>query len=214
MLFREWEIIDKNTCEKFESALFLDAVPSLFFRKLFDYGNLHTLFPELAILVKVEQLKSYHPEGNVFEHTMQAIDVAAQFSYHSAEEKRIVMLAVLCHDYGKAKSFFSGEGMKEHDIAGVPLTEKFLQRFLYSKQVIKTVCKLVLYHKKPSTIFAEKPNMDGYNCLKKLCGKTSELRLLLWVFWADIRGRNGVPERFFEIDGKLHDFIRRTYNIT
>jgi len=210
MLFQEWETINKRTCEQLENILLHDLAPSLFFRELFHCGNLDALFPELAILAKVEQRKSHHPEGNVFEHTMQSIAAAAQFSFLNLKEKRIVMLSVLCHDYGKAKSLREGGDMMGHDVAGVPLAKKFLHRFLYDQSIITLVCKLVLYHKKPAVIFTDDPNNNGYDCLKKLCADTSELRLLLWLFWADIRGRNGVAEQFREVDGKLQNFINKT----
>jgi tRNA nucleotidyltransferase (CCA-adding enzyme) len=217
MLFQKLETIDSKKNIEFEKILLTDKFPSSFFRKLLNNNCLDKLFPELAILVRVKQKPNYHPEGNVFEHTMQALDAAAQFTYQEIKEKRIIMLAVLCHDYGKAQSLQPGKSMNGHDIAGVPITEKFLKRFLYSKDVIKSVCKLVLYHKKPFEIFNKKPNADSINNLKTHFNSTSSRQQLSHVFWADLCGRNGnnktpltkesALKQILKIDKNFQNFI-------
>ncbi len=60
-------------------------------------------YPELDILDRIPQDKEWHPEGNVWQHTLLAVDSAADLTrYWEAEQRGIVMLAVLCHDLDKA----------------------------------------------------------------------------------------------------------------
>ena len=64
-------------------------------------GVVDRLFPELAALKGCEQEPEWHPEGDVWVHTLLAIDRAAEESAALSKEKRLaVMLAVLCHDFG------------------------------------------------------------------------------------------------------------------
>src|SRR5262249_23556805 len=76
--------------------------PSTAFHLLNEIGAIDQLFPEIAALRACDQDPAYHPEGNVFIHTMLAIDEAARITEDLPFEKRLtVMLAVLAHDRGK-----------------------------------------------------------------------------------------------------------------
>jgi len=96
--------------EELKKLLLKSERPSLGFRWIAKLGRLQELFPELAALVGVPQSKQWHPEGDVFEHTMQALDAAADIcrrcndTQMNEEERLILMYAALCHDLGKAKT--------------------------------------------------------------------------------------------------------------
>ncbi len=62
---------------EFEKLLLKSARPSLGIRWLRQIGRLKEIMPELYRTIGVEQNREFHPEGDVFEHTMQAIDAAA-----------------------------------------------------------------------------------------------------------------------------------------
>lgn len=73
------------------------AAPPKFFRVLESAGCLACCYPEIAALVGTPQLPSYHPEGDVFEHTMIVLDrVCAKTT------SPMVRFAALVHDLGKA----------------------------------------------------------------------------------------------------------------
>lgn len=117
--------------------------PSEFFRFLQRVGWLEQVFPEIHALIGVQQSPEHHPEGDVFEHTMQCIDQAKD------EFTRVVML---CHDFGKvsttvfdeAKQKWTSEG---HEEASVPIAEALLKRIAWSDaSTIKRVNVLVLHH--------------------------------------------------------------------
>ncbi|MDR1885101.1 MAG: HD domain-containing protein, partial [Synergistaceae bacterium] len=71
--------------------------PSLFFRGLAEAGIIDVAYPQIASLVGRPQPQERHPEGDVFEHTMMAVDLAA-----SITERVEVRFAALAHDIGKA----------------------------------------------------------------------------------------------------------------
>ena len=67
-----------------------------------DCGQLRSA-PELAALVGVKQDPTWHPEGDVWTHTLQVIDVAARIK-PGTDDDLAFMWATLGHDLGKAES--------------------------------------------------------------------------------------------------------------
>ena len=70
--------------------------PSRYFLELRDAGLLTQEFPWVAALIGKTQPAEFHPEGDAFTHTMQAVDWAAE---HGASE--VGVFAALMHDVGK-----------------------------------------------------------------------------------------------------------------
>ena len=58
-------------------------------------------FPELQALVGCEQEPEWHPEGDVWTHTLHCMDAFAQNRTGEDWEDLVVGFAVLCHDLGK-----------------------------------------------------------------------------------------------------------------
>lgn len=129
--------------------------PSAGLRVLEESGWL-THFPEIRALRGLPQEPEWHPEGDVFEHTCHCVDALAGFdSWKSLEssERRVLMFAVLCHDFGKAVTTVRAEkhGTQRwvspgHDAAGKPLCESFLERIGAPKDYHAGVHPLVGNH--------------------------------------------------------------------
>ena len=68
---------DDPVFDKLSRALLEDGQPSQFFRALRQADRLKESFPELEACIGVPQNPVYHPEGDVFEHTMLVLDCAA-----------------------------------------------------------------------------------------------------------------------------------------
>lgn len=174
--------------------------PSLAFVWLKKVGRLKDIFPELYALIGVQQNPSWHPEGEVFEHTMQVLDAAAQLPYEDDEKKIMSMYAALCHDLGKAHVTEEEEGRlvsKGHAEVGIPLTKKFLKRVTRNKELISAVATLVQYHMLPGQFAASGAKPPAY---KRLARKLAPLTMqdLARLALADKRGRNpkkGAPLR-------------------
>ena len=82
-----------------EKALLKAEHPSVFFGVLREMNQLDCWFPEIRDLIGVPQPKKYHPEGDVWNHTMQVLDQAAMMR-GMAENPLGFLLSALCHDLG------------------------------------------------------------------------------------------------------------------
>lgn len=94
------EIPRERIWGELEKALMKSDKPSIFFTVLREMDQLDTWFPEIKSLIGIEQEKLYHPEGDVWNHTMLVLDLAAQLR-DQAEHPLGFMLSALCHDLGK-----------------------------------------------------------------------------------------------------------------
>ena len=67
-----------------------------------DLGVVAQLFPELQALAGCPQEPEWHPEGDVWVHTLQVIDQARTRIDDLPRPQQIaVMLGAVCHDLGK-----------------------------------------------------------------------------------------------------------------
>ncbi len=113
-------------------------------------------FPEIAALRGTQQDPSWHPEGDVFTHTAHccdALSAAKRWREAPAERRRVLMFAILAHDFGKPSTTQWADRRGEmrwvspgHEGAGVPLAENFLVRIGALRDVIERVKPLVAHH--------------------------------------------------------------------
>lgn len=141
--------------EELSKALIKADSPSVFFRLLHSMGHLSEFFPEIEALIGVVQNPKYHPEGDVFEHTMLVLDAAAQLRAR-AKEPLNFMLAALMHDLGKANATeISPEGKitsYRHPDTGVELAETQLRRLTANNRTIAYVKNMVFLHMRPNML--------------------------------------------------------------
>jgi len=160
--------------------------PSRFFREL-NYYKWLRIFPEVKALIGVEQDCEWHPEGDVFEHTMHAIDYWAQnLRTGNRDDDLVVGLGVLCHDFGKVSTTGLSDGRIRalgHEEAGVEPTKNFLHR-LGQYELAKKITPLVANHLYPnhSSPFTAKG-------IRRLSTKVDRLDLLATLSRADVAGR-------------------------
>lgn len=135
-----------------KKALLLSPKPSVFFEVLRKADHLSFWFPELESLIGLEQNKVYHPEGDVWTHTMQVLDRAASFR-DEASSPYGFMLASLTHDLGKAVTTKEINGAIHsygHEKEGLPLVGKFIKRLTSEKELLRYAENLVSLHMKPN----------------------------------------------------------------
>ena len=137
--------------EELRKALLKASKPSIFFDVLKDMNQLSYWFKQVEDLIGVQQDPIYHPEGDVYIHTMQVIDRCA--TYRDKCDSYSFMLLGLTHDFGKVVTSAIVKGRihaYNHEIAGVPLAETFLKRICNRKEVIKYVTNMVKNHMLPN----------------------------------------------------------------
>jgi tRNA nucleotidyltransferase (CCA-adding enzyme) len=179
-----------------EKLLLRSRRPSIGLGWLHALGVLEKLFPELEALIDVPQEPEWHPEGDVWVHTRLVLDRARELIDDLPYSKRVtVMLAALCHDLGKpvTTAFVDGRlRSREHEEAGVPPTESFLDRLkihtLDGYEVRAQVIALVRDHLKPGEFYKKREEV-GDGAFRRLARKC-ELDLLYRVAKADSLGRN------------------------
>ncbi len=182
---------------EFEKLLLKARRPSIGLEWADRLGVVGSLFPELRALKGCPQEKEWHPEGDVWTHTLMAIDRAkAEIDGLPKEKALAVMLAVICHDFGKPATTAVVDGRirsYEHEEAGIPPTRAFLDRLnvrtLHGYDLREQVVQLVAHHLTPSHYFKNRENV-GDGAFRRLARKL-EPDLLYRVSRADCLGRTG-----------------------
>jgi tRNA nucleotidyltransferase (CCA-adding enzyme) len=189
-----------------EKLLLRARRPSIGLAWLYKLGAVDQLFPEMKALVGVPQEEEWHPEGEVDVHTMLVVDRARELVDDLPYARQVtVMLAALCHDFGKPATteFVDGRWRSRgHEEAGVAPTNAFLDRLnmhtLDGYDVRAQVVALVRDHLKPGELYKKREEV-GDGAFRRLARKC-ELDLLYRVAKADSLGRNApwVPrEKWF-----------------
>ena len=185
--------------------------PSLGVEWMRKLGAIDQLFPEIKSLIGVDQEPEWHPEGDVYVHTLLVLDRAREVVDDLPYTKIItVMLAALAHDFGKPATTEFIEGRirsRGHEEAGVEPTEKFLDRLnihtMSGYDVRSQVVALVREHLKPGEFFKKREEV-GDGAFRRLA-RRCELNLLYRVAKADSLGRNAewVPrEKWFDAEAQ------------
>ncbi len=187
------------SCERidseFEKLLLQSQFPSLGFKWLQTIDRLSQVLPELHALIGIPQEADYHPEGDVFEHTMQALDASAVLEYADEQEKLIVMLAVVCHDLGKSVTTENIGGRWKslgHEHEGVLIAKNLLKRMTRKQDVINAVLPLVRYHMSPVQLPSAHATPAAYKRLAHQLAPDATMAMLAKVALADHQGRNPI----------------------
>jgi tRNA nucleotidyltransferase (CCA-adding enzyme) len=180
-----------------EKLLLLAPRPSLGLALALDLGVVERLWPEVLALVGCEQEPEWHPEGDVWVHTLMVVDEARK-RIDGLDRGRAVaiMLGAICHDLGKplTTAFLDGRIRSiGHEEAGVPPATIFLDRLnihtIDGFDVRKTVLGIVAHHLKPG-MFKKSPSPVGDGAFRRLAQKV-DLELLAVLAEADCNGRTG-----------------------
>jgi len=183
---------------EFEKLLLAARRPSIGFELGRDLGVFDRLLPEMAALAGCPQEPEWHPEGDVWVHTLLVID-HARAAVDDLDRARglTVMLGAVCHDFGKpaTTAFIDGRiRSPNHEPVGVPLAMAALDRLnvhtLDGFDVRRHVAGLVAYHLAPG-MWHKAPTPVGDGAFRRLAQKV-DLELLARLARADCAGRTGV----------------------
>jgi tRNA nucleotidyltransferase (CCA-adding enzyme) len=177
--------------------LLLQAMrPSLGFQLAMDLGVVPRVLPEMVPLVGCIQEPEWHPEGDVWVHTLMVVDRARELN-GDLDRARLatVMLGAVCHDLGKpaTTAFVDGRIRSlDHEQAGVAPTLALLDRLnvhsIDGFDVRAQVVGLVAHHLKPGAF--RKAGNVGDGAFRRLAQKV-DLELLARLARADCLGRTG-----------------------
>ena len=153
--------------EELRKALLKADRPSIFFEILRSMDKLGTWFPEIGQLIGIEQDPVFHPEGDVWTHTMEVIDRAAAFRDRVSDPFCFMLLA-LGHDLGKIVTTARAEKDGRihaygHETEGVPIAEEFVKRITNEKDAVDYINNMVPLHMRPNVSAYSKPPLKSTN---------------------------------------------------
>jgi len=153
-------------------------------------------FPELANMIGVPQDPEWHPEGEVWTHTVmvvqEAIDIAEREQLDD-NSRMILFFAALCHDLGKPQTTKMEGGRwraKGHCEQGADLTASFLNRIGAPLWLIQQVKPLVVEH------LIHASGMPTDRAVRRLARRLhpSNINKLSMLIEADHNGRTPLPK--------------------
>jgi tRNA nucleotidyltransferase (CCA-adding enzyme) len=179
-----------------EKLLLLARQPSIGFALALDLGIVAKLFPELHALAGCPQEPEWHPEGDVWVHTLQVIDRArTRIDDLVRPQQLTVMLGALCHDLGKPVTTAVLDGRirsMDHEEQGVPPATALMDRLnvhsIDGYDVRKQVLGITAQHLKPGSWYKVRDEV-GDGAFRRLAQKV-DLELLARVAKSDCEGRN------------------------
>lgn len=117
-------------------------------RQMLDTGLLEVVLPELVQTVGCEQPPEFHPEGDVFTHTMLLLD------HLDSTPTFTLAMGALLHDIGKpsTQTFEDRIRFNHHEKEGTEMTDAICQRLNLSNEERKQITWLVSQHMRISAM--------------------------------------------------------------
>jgi tRNA nucleotidyltransferase (CCA-adding enzyme) len=178
--------------EEWKKLLLQGVKPSLGLQFLSDCGWLR-FYPELAALQGCEQDPIWHPEGDVWIHTLHCMDWFATERTGKHDDDLIAGLGILCHDFGKPATTTTAFGRitsRGHEPEGEAPTRRFLERLTNQDDLINEVISLVLYHLRPRALHDANASDSA---VRRLARQVKRIDRLVRVARADHAGRPPKP---------------------
>ena len=180
-----------------EKLLLRATAPSVGLTLALDLQVVARLFPELQALVGCPQEPEWHPEGDVWIHTLMVVDQARTRIGDLPRAGQIaVMLGALCHDLGKPATTAVIDGRIRslgHEEAGVAPATSLLDRFNVNAidgiDVRREVLAITAHHLKPGAWFKVRDEV-GNGAFRRLAQKVN-MEWLARVAKSDCLGRTG-----------------------
>ena len=117
------------------------------FELLDETGLLEQILPEVSAMKGVAQPEEFHPEGDVYVHTMLMLE-------HIQDASPALALAALLHDAGKppTQSFEDRIRFNNHDKVGARISEDICRRLRMPHEIMVKVAWMVENHMRLSAI--------------------------------------------------------------
>ena len=169
--------------------------PSYGLQALHDSGWL-ILYPYLEAMLNCPQSPHWHPEGDVWKHTLQVCDQAANIAKRNQLDHKIteqLIIAALCHDIGKPECTridpFGNIRSAGHSELGVAITRAFLDQIGAPRRLKPYVSSLVAEH---ITHLHSEPTARA---VRRLSHRLEPSNIELWemLIEADASGRAPAP---------------------
>ena len=167
---------------------------------LSESGLLLEIIPEIHALQGIEQPPVFHPEGDVWEHTLRMVALLPR--PNGGADPRLAW-AVLLHDVGKAvtrSEDAAGTHFYGHVQRGEEIAAAILRRLRFSREEMETILDLVRGHMLFMNVREMRPNR-----LKRLL-RTPDFALHLELHRLDCLGSHGLLDHYAFCKQKLGEY--------
>ena len=108
---------------------------------LHESGLLARILPEVEKTAGIGQPQEFHPEGDVFTHTVVALSLLQN-------PTQVAAWSTLLHDIGKPPTMSVSDRIRfsNHDNVGAVMAAKLLRRLKASTALVESVCEVVANH--------------------------------------------------------------------
>jgi len=208
----EIHTVARERVEEEFNRLWLEAArPSLGLAWVQRVGRLAEVLPPLAGTPATPQDPEWHPEGNVWTHTLQVVDAAAALREGERGRDLMLLWAAALHDCGKPATTRQEGGhlrSPEHDRESESLASPFLRGLLRSQRVAEGAVKLIAQHMKPLQFHQNQSSEKAFKRLALKLAPEADLELLAALALADGRGTNPAGGAPLTRDFEMVDWFR------
>lgn len=174
--------------------------PKAGFELLRQFGFIDSHWPELTQLYEIAHTKEHHPEGNVWQHTLET------FSYRKTSDLAL-SLGLLFHDSGKPEATQNeGRMFDKHSQIGARIAVRFLHRLEFEQTIIDQVRFLVREHMLP-TYLSQLPTFRT----EKVMSNTL-FPILLELYRCDLSSTYRGPDGYYSACKVYRSFLKNVRN--
>lgn len=169
--------------EELKKALIKAQKPSIFFKELARMNQLDYWFKEVKQLIGCTQDPIYHPEGDVFTHTMNVIDEAAKYK-DKVLNSYYFMWFSLCHDFGKVDAHYEDNG-RIHNYGHETILDYAkaqIKRITNENDLYRYVTNMVPLHMKLNAMYRDNA---GWKSTNRLFDKAIDKLGLIYFAFSD-----------------------------
>ena len=159
------------------------------------------MYPELKAMIGCPQDPEFHPEGDVWTHTLLVADEAATIAERDGlgrDERAILVLAALCHDVGKPATTETIDGRirSRGHCETIETFQEFLARLGTPSEMVDRLVGLCRYHLSHVDFQDSPRHVRRLSVALADAGET--LEMLGRLVEADHSGRPPLPKRLPE----------------
>jgi poly(A) polymerase len=122
--------------------------------RLLDEAHLLAqILPEVAVIKGVQQPTEFHPEGDVFTHTLLMLQQMSAPATNGHKRRKVtpeLAMGVLLHDIGKPNTYAETDRIRfhEHEKIGAAIAEQICLRLKFSTKATEKIVTLIKEHVK------------------------------------------------------------------